>query len=294
MTIGAFSNDQLLRGTAHNNQLRWSFVEAAKLCENACKIHDTDPAGALFFSQALISSALTIPLMKGNQRTTFRWQYEGALDKIIVDCGEDGTIRALLSHGQLSNLADHVDALFGETGTISAVISNPKTGAILRQSTTEAMLMDVVDDLAMMYCTSDQVETEIICSIRFEADPIHPIHVARGIMLQVLPGFDLIEFEKIRSQLRTKEVKNILADDTLDEVVRLEKILLFCGCDKTLNIAENKSLEYRCSCEKTRMIQSVKTLARSDLDTLFQGEQTLDLTCQFCRKTYTLTKEDLA
>ncbi len=290
--VSTTQTDALYRGTFLEGKIRYSIVQATQVCNDGVLTHNTDPVSGFYFSQALIATLLTVPLMKGEQSTTIRWEYEGVLKKILSEVTSESKIRALPYAPQMIDLVSNENDIFGEKGSINVMRSDTGTGKVLSQGTIPAGLMDVVDDLGYFFSLSDQVETELIASVLFNADPDIPVRLGRGVMIQSMPDMDLEAFGVIREKLRTEAMRKSL---TQFEHLTQESIQAFFA-----PIAEGTAVEvhdcpvpqYFCHCERNRMIASVRTLARTDLDHIFENQDAIDLECQFCRKKYKITKEE--
>ena len=60
-------------------------------------------------------------LLPEGQRVNVSWRYPGALKSIVVDAGQDGTVRGMISPTQLGALAEDNAALFGDVGELQVV-----------------------------------------------------------------------------------------------------------------------------------------------------------------------------
>lgn len=286
------TSDRLLRGIADNGQIRFVFVNAPNTLSTGIVMHDCDPVAAMIFGQSLLCALLSVPLMKGNQRTTLRWEYQGPVGKVICEADHTGAVRGIPQNASLFGAAKSEDELFGETGTVSIVRSDSETGKILSTGTCRAGMFDIPDDFALLLCISDQNETEVVTGVRFRADPDAPVEIARAVMLQAMPGADLERFEKIRQMLRTTEVRSLILNDALLPEEMLSRLFIFCGCGGDPEFFDAGAPVYSCFCERKKMLGSIKTLAKADLQHLFNDRDEIELVCQFCRKKYKLKQDE--
>jgi molecular chaperone Hsp33 len=49
---------------------------------------------------------------------------------------------------------------------------------------------------------------------------------------------------------------------------------------------ETSPLSFACHCSQARVVESLATLPRSDIEDLVNGGEVLDITCDYCRKEY--------
>lgn len=286
------TQDILLRGTIDDERLRFAYVLAPKTLADGIITHDCDPVGGMIFGEAMLCALLSVPLMKGDQRTTLRWEYAGPIGKVICESDHTGAVRGIPANPSLMGAAQNEDELFGDSGKVSSVLSDLKTGKILNTGTVEAGMMDIVNDFALLYCISDQVETEAVARISFRADPNSPVAYAAAIMLQAMPGTDLERFEEIRNRLHDNEILDIIFDSAKPPATALADGLKALGCQGRYDIHRDGAPAYSCPCERGRMIESVKTLARAEIEHIFDDRDEIELVCQFCRKKYKLKRDE--
>jgi redox-regulated HSP33 family molecular chaperone/Fe-S-cluster containining protein len=215
------SSDFLRRGTLLDGQVRVAHTVTTALAAEAVRLHDLEPVAAHCLARALTCGALFSPLLGDDERVTLRWKYEGALDSIIVETGNTADLRGTIQPGDL-HTADDPAILYGDGGTI-AIIRSDSRGQ--RSSVSEASLLDITDDLSFSFVASDQIETEIVVLVAFNADPENPVALCQGVLLQAMPGCDLEQFEQLRKGLRSSQTRDLLGQmpnlDAPSDAIRL-------------------------------------------------------------------------
>ncbi len=253
--------DYLFRGILNEYNLRYSLVNTTKTANEAILIHNTDPLSSHFFVRALTTTALLAPLLEKEEKYSITWAYQGIMNSIVTDVNADCEIRGITKTPHLYDLAETVDEIYGTDGKISLIKAD--NGKVLSSGISGAGLLDVSDDVAFYMSTSDQIETEMITVVDFQADEKSPVKSSLGFMIQALPDCDLVELETLRNSLRGDEFKNILLED-LSQNEKVLKVLNFVNkssltsieeFNKNGNICEvSKEPKYSCSCSEEKML----------------------------------------
>jgi molecular chaperone Hsp33 len=226
------------------------------------------------------------------ERVNLRWSYEGALKTIVVDAGADGTVRGLINPAQLADTAD-LATLYGERGEIRVVRS--KGGRVLASGTIEACFMDVIDDLTAFCCMSDQVESGAAVLVAFSDDPARPVQVCRGILLQAMPGSDLVQFERVRERLRLDSVRSLLQRVTESDNLFEDILAALTGEEPgAIRWTMTEAVEpvFRCSCGPEKMADAVRCLAYADRMDIVQKKEDVKIRCHFCNTQHVMSVDD--
>jgi len=290
------SSDYLIRGVVNPLAMRFTLTETTATVTEAVRLHDTDPVSTIIFGQALTTAILTSPLLDGEERYTFRWEYYGKLRRVIADVSSTAKIRGLIGEPHLMTEAANENEIYGdEDGQLSIIRADH--GKILHSGITRAGLLDVVDDAAFFFSTSDQIETEFECEIRLNPNPERPVERAVGIMLQALPGCDLKRFEGIRRELHGDRIRRLLTD-----IMPSEKKLWKVLEELTGNAYPKNNADlvygfpvhpgYQCNCSQERLREAMLALGEGQLRKLFETSPNPGIKCEFCNRVYCFTRED--
>ncbi len=289
-------SDYILRGLIKDLNIRFMLTEASSTVSEAVRIHDTDPVSSILFGQALIAGLLCTPLLDGTERYTIRWEYKGMVRRIVIDANADGHIRGIPSETRLmSKAGDETDVYGTEDGMISVVKSD--SGSILNSGMAKAGLLDIPDDLAFFFSTSDQLETEIESCIVLNASPERPIGCAAGVMLQAMPGCDLEMFAEVRMELHSDRIQQLLrevmpCEKKLWKIIEaLTNIKLPDAADRLIYSFAGVP-EYRCSCNREKLLLAMRTLGLDELKQIFESNESPTIKCEFCNRSYQFNRDD--
>ena len=283
--------DNLIKGHLKGIDVAFSYAQTTNTVREIIIGHDCDPVAAHLLGRALTGALLSAAVLPTKHRLNVCWKYQGALRTIVVDAGQDGTVRGFISPAQFGSMENSGDALYGNIGNLQTVVSHNEK--VLSSSTTPVSLHDVAKDLAYAHCISDQVETGLSVMIGFNPDPENPLKICRGFMIQALPGTDLERLDRIRRRMDEPLFRERLgsADD-----LSIETLL------QTL-IAEESDIEgthteacpapkFVCPCSREKMSAVVRTLPISERMELVKKNEDIEIRCQFCNTLYALSIDD--
>ncbi len=286
--------DLLCKGRLEGLQVAFAYVNIPNTASEAVMRHHCDPPAAHLLGRAMAAGLLVASTLGTAERVNIRWTYRGTLKTLLVDAGPDGTCRALITPPRLADTPD-VDALTGDGGEIRVIRS--AASLVTASGTTRAQMLDVVDDLAMFLCLSDQVESAMKVLVGFSGDQGAPVRVCRGLLLQALPGCDLELFHHIRGVMASTPVLDLIAQGKEEEHLPrkiLEAAAAPAGAGHTVRLVHTCAPVFRCSCSQRKMGAVLGALPADErADILAQGRP-LSIRCHFCNHVYSLPPDDCA
>lgn len=283
-------NDLMIKGHFKGLDIAFSYAVTTKTVNGIVLLHDCDPAAAHILGRALTGALLSAAILPDGQRLNVCWKYNGILRTVLVDAGQDGTVRGFISPPQLTSADDDLNKLYGDLGDLRAVTSDA-AGKVLNSGTAPVALHDVAGDLAYYHCISDQVETGISTMIGFNPDPENPVRLCQGLMIQALPGTDLERFDRIRRRMDDPAFRKRLGGETtLDALVDVltDGESGFSG----LHTESEPAPRFFCSCSREKMEAVVRTLPIPERMELVQKKEPVKINCQFCNRHYELSIDE--
>jgi molecular chaperone Hsp33 len=287
--------DQLYKGHIKGLDIAFTYAVTTQAVNESVVRHDCDPAAAHILGRAMTGAVLVSALLPEEQRINICWRYQGSLKTIVVDAGQNGTVRSVISPAQLAGLDDAHDTLYGEVGELQVVVSKEQDGTVLNSGTTPISLHDAVNDLAYHYCISDQVETGMSAMIGFSSDPEKPVQLCQGWMIQALPNTDLERFDRLRRRLDDAVFRELLghASDADDYVEELVKALV--GAEEGyegLQVDDCSTPQFKCTCNREKMAAVMRSLPIPERMELVKAKENIGVRCQFCNERYELTIDE--
>ncbi len=291
LTQYAAMNDNLIKGHLKGIDIAFSYAQTTNAVREIIMGHDCDPVAAHLLGRALTGALLSAAILPTGQRLNVCWKYQGALRTIVVDAGQDGTVRGFISPAQFGSMENDGDALYGNMGDLQTVVSHNEK--VLSSGTTPVSLHDVAKDLAYAHCISDQVETGLTVMIGFNPDPENPLKICRGLMIQALPGTDLERLDRIRRRMDDPVFRELLgsADDLSIETL-LQTLIAEESGFEGVHADACPSPKFVCPCTREKMSAVVRTLPIPERMELAQKKEDVEIRCQFCNTLYALTIDD--
>ena len=258
--------------------------------------HDADPVAGRLLAEALSSAALMTALLGDGERYSIRIGCSGPLGAVIVDAKAGGKVRGLVRNPHVMESADSVEVACGDGGA-DVKLTRSKDGRILSSGESRSSFILPASALGYHLSVSEEHETEIRCEIELRADPADPVRASYGALLQVLPGCDLEEFDRIRCRFQMPEAGEILKSCMAKPEEGMRMLLSFLL--ERLELPEFAQtplaparFECGCSAESLRKT-AFRILGREELEKLLTENPNPALRCQFCNTEYHLSAADL-
>jgi molecular chaperone Hsp33 len=286
-------NNLLYKGHFKGLDIAFTYAVTTTAVNESVVRHDCDPAAAHILGRATTGALLASAVLPEGQRLNVCWRYQGSLKTIVVDAGQDGSVRSFISPTQLAELDDAHDTLYGEVGELQVVVS--KDGTVLNSGTTPVSLHDAVNDLAYHYCVSDQVETGMSVMIGFNPDPESPVHLCQGLMLQALPNTDLERFDRIRRRLDDSVFRELMSHESAAEGYFEQIATALIGEEEGFEGVQMETCpvpQFKCTCNKEKMAVVMRSIPIPERMELVKAKENIGIRCQFCNERYELTIDE--
>lgn len=283
-------SDQLIRFISRDNQFRVIAAETSALCEQARRLHQTDPTATVALSRVTTGTALLGGLLKGNQRLALAIEGNGPLQKLHAETDAFGHVRSSVQNPQANlppcNDSFDVANAIGKAGFLHVIkdlgLKEPYRGMVQLQTS------EVGDDIAYYLTTSEQLPSSV--SLGVTLGPEAEVTVAGGFLVQALPGCDDDAIARIEERISAAPAISSL----LRNGEPIEKIItnIFAGIDCTR--PESIPLEFRCNCDRSQVAQVLKSLGQEELSAIADEGEQIEITCEYCRQSYSFAPADVS
>lgn len=285
--------DQIFKGRFEGLEIAFVHGVTTEMVNQIIVMHDCDPAGAHLLGRSLTAGVMAAALLPENQRMNVSWRYPGALKAIVVDAGQDGSVRGMISPSQLGALAENNAALFGDVGELQVVTT--VDGKILNSGSTPVALHDPVNDFSYHYSISDQIETELSALIGFQRSAEVPVILSQGWMIQALPACDLEQFDRIRRKMEKPFFRRLTQEPAAadDGFARVVEVLVGQESGYTgLEVERAQAPFFACTCSREKMADVVRSIPVPERMNMVRRDEDVHINCQFCSSKYRLTIAD--
>ena len=114
--------------------------------------------------------------------------------------------------------------------------------------------------------------------------------VAGGYVVQLLPE---LEEEQLATMTERIEKFQRIEDVLTSADTTPESMLAALLADMEFTTLASTPLSYRCRCSDVRLIATLATLPRSDIEEMVQDGKPLEITCDYCGREYNIATERL-
>lgn len=283
--------DQIVRAIAGDGMIKAAGISARDMVEHARQAHKTLPLATAALGRALMGVSIMGDMMKEEQASvTMQIKGGGPLGTIVVVSDSQGNTRGYVQNGETELLEKEpgkldVGAGVGCDGTLTVIrdlnMKEPYVGSI------QLVSGEIADDISAYFVESEQIPTA--CALGVLVDTDQSVTAAGGYLIQLLPGAD----EDLISRLEGNIMKVGHATNTLKQGKTAADLLRAVLEGFEPQILEEHPVEYRCYCSRERVVRALVSMGREELFSMIEEQGGAQLTCQFCDKVYSFTKEEL-
>lgn len=279
--------NKLLKTLIFDGQLSLSVLDTTEMVNKAIKIHNLSPVAAAALGRTLTACTFMSSNLKSDtDKLSVTIAGDGKGGKITV-CGngklcmrgavdEPGVELPLRPDGKLD-----VGGFVGKNGRLTVVrsmgLKDPYSGS------SELVSGEIAEDFAAYYAFSEQMPTVIALGVLIDKD--RTCAGAGGVVVQAMPGAEeknlIAAEEKIKSLSDvSKQIKELGAEGVLKKYFDTDKY-------------EEYHPEYKCLCSRDYIEGVLRTLGKPELEDIIRKEGKIKVDCQFCRKEYLFTADDV-
>jgi molecular chaperone Hsp33 len=280
-------NDYMVRIIAKEAGVRALACRTTALVREAAERHQANAAASVALGYGLTAGALLGALLKVQQRVALKVEADGPLRKLLVEADSYGRVRGYVAepNAAIPPAMDPVElaSTLGRNGVLT-VVKDLRLKE-LYEGVAALQTGQLDSDLVFYLNQSEQVPSLVEIGVKLVNGRIL---AAGGLLLQTLPGHEMLALRELAERLDT------LAH--LDELLLAgqtpEMVLATLFADTPYEILEQEPLRFECSCSWQRSEQALIAIGRQELEELMaEGEAIVD--CPFCHKRYLFGREAL-
>jgi molecular chaperone Hsp33 len=276
------SGDRIVRAVTKDGAFRVMVVRCTETARAAVRAQQAVDTNARLLGEMLAGAILVRETMAPGHRVQAILQGAGGKGRIVADSHPEGHTRGLVQLG-----APEERIALGE-GALLQVMRTLPNGAVQRGVVDVAREGGISGALMQYMQGSEQVVSVI--SVITRVDDAGGITTASGYVVQLLPELSdemlaimtarLETFTDIETELRTA---NAPPDAMLAELLH----------GMPFDVTGESPIQFTCQCSFERLMSSLKTLPRADLDALAAGTSPLEISCDYCGKQYAIDPAEL-
>ena len=280
----------IYRAVGADDFVKISVIEGRDIVERARQIHKLSPTASAALGRTLCAASILGDLMKEDDASvTLRINGGGPLGSVVAvsDCG--GNVRGyvdvpgcdlpLRPDGKLD-----VGGAVGKDGLLTVSrdigLKEPYIGS------TTLVSGEIAEDLTQYFVESEQVPAAAGLGVLVDTDC--SIRAAGGFLVQLMPGAPEELITTLEDNIFYMDaLTTILAEDGPEEVLRQ----VMKGLEP--RIVETHAADYRCTCSRERIFTALCSIGREAINELAAEEKDVDVTCQFCGRSYAFYPAEL-
>lgn len=281
MNAMSAAQDGLLRAMTDDGAFRVITCVTTTTVRAAIAAQKAEGAVASRFGDLLTGAILVRETMSPGQRVQGVLKGAAGTGSFVADSDPDGTTRGLVMRPKGKS-----DVTFGD-GALLQMMRTMQNGALAR-GVVEVPERGGVSGALMAYMQeSEQVLTSIAVATRVDGADVS---VAGGYVVQLLPelseGMLMVMTERLAD---FEPVDALLARSGTTPLTMVEELLY--GMPFTL--LEERPLSFGCKCSAERLLASLATLDRREIEELVAAGELLEIGCDYCGRNFELSPQAL-
>lgn len=283
-------NDKLIRGLGINDEVRIFALDTTETINEAVKRHGAYPTAAAALGRAMTATVVLGAMLKGEEKVTVTIEGGGPIGAIVTDANAKGEVRGYLKNPQVHfELNEHgkldVRRAVGTNGFLRVAkdigLKDNFVGNV------EIVSGELGEDFSYYFYSSEQVPSIVALGVLVNTD--NTIKAAGGLIIQVLPNAT----DETIDYLTEAAGKMTPISKLIDEGLTPEEIVdAAIGADNWRKLDE-MPVEFNCTCSKERFLNAMASLEKDDIKEMIEEDGGAEATCNFCRNTIWIEKEEL-
>ena len=283
--------DELVRVIAKDAPVKAMAITGTVMVERARQIHDTWPVATAALGRLLMAASMMGDMLKAEDGSvTLRVRGGGPLGTLTAVSDSEGNVRGYVQNpavdvARKAHAKLDVGLAVGFDGDLTVIkdvgMKEPYVGSV------QLVGGEIAEDIAAYFVESEQIPTA--CALGVLIAPDQTVQTAGGYLIQLLPGAD----EGVISAIERGIARLGAVSAALDSGVSALELLRQVLCEFELEVLETSPVEYRCYCSEERVSRALISMGQAELTSLIEEQGGAELTCQFCDKIYSYSKEDL-
>lgn len=283
--------DEIKKYLACEGRVNVICSETTELVENARKLHDLSPVATAALGRLLtIGSIMGSNLKEKDESITLQIKGNGELGKLT--CVTYGTSNV---KGYVENPI--VELPLKENGKLDVGTAVGKEGFLyvmkdigLKEpyiGITPLVSGEIAEDFAKYFAESEQKPSVIALGVLVDSNGVKK---AGGYFITLMPDAteeDITQIEKHINQAEpiSKMLENNMTLQQIAETIT--------GDGNLMVMLKEIKPKYECNCNKEKFLKGLATLKKEDLEHIFEKQEIIETTCEFCNKKYEFKKEEV-
>jgi len=261
----------------HKNGFNINFLEGQKLIHDLVLLHPMKGQGFSYFREAFLGLLPIIFFLKPGESLGLYIDSEDPYFRLKIETNNAGHTRTLLLPEDFNEFPEKITGQIRIT-KIFTNNNSPYTSMLeLKGVNTDEVINKVL-------CDSYQTNSEVIVSSQSD----------QSVMVTKLPPLNVntINDESVGRKEYIKKNEAFfqtvfkLGTDDIEKIVKNFE-------DHGYSYLGSRQISFYCPCSQERMVLNLRGLYSQDIDHLFEGKDSINIKCDYCRKEYQIQKSDV-
>ena len=287
---GHGAKDYIVRATAAEGAVRAFAVSSRNLTERARVCHNMSPVISAALGRLLAAGAMMGVMMKGSEDLlTLQIISDGPAKGLVVTADAAGNVKGYPQAADVELPANALGKL-NVGGAVGSGILRVIRDLGLKEpyiGTTQLQTGEIAEDLTYYFASSEQVPSSVGLGVLVDTDC--SIRQAGGFILQLMPQAD----DEVIAQLEKNISEISPVTDMLERGLTPEDMLeeLLKGLE--MEVIDSVPVNFVCNCSKERVQNALASISKSDMKSMVDDGEPIEVKCQFCNTAYTFDVEEL-
>lgn len=265
-------------------------VSSRNLTERARVCHNMSPVISAALGRLLAAGAMMGVMMKGSEDLlTLQIISDGPAKGLVVTADAAGNVKGYPQAADVELPANALGKL-DVGGAVGSGILRVIRDLGLKEpyvGTTQLQTGEIAEDLTYYFASSEQVPSSVGLGVLVDTDC--SIRQAGGFILQLMPQAD----DEVIAQLEKNISEISPVTDMLERGLTPEDMLeeLLKGLE--MEVIDSVPVNFACNCSKERVQNALASISKSDMKSMVDDGEPIEVKCQFCNTAYTFDVEEL-
>lgn len=281
-------SDQIIRATGETAELRFVLVDATDAANTIGDYHGANSFARILLGEAIASALLLASGLKANGTAQVQFQFSGDVSRVSADATPMGLVRGTIPKEDVRGLGGFEPLLSPQ---LLKVRKLNEAGALLSEGLVEMVSQNIGLSTAFYLLQSEQTKSAV--GIKAMCD-------TSGSRLKFCGGFLVEAFPKADEKtisIMEQVVRNLPSLSTYHELnmgLNLPRLLADLAGPFAYKIHREIDVEPFCPCSEAGVFKALSGLPRVDLEEIIFTQETAELHCEYCRKRYFATPDQIA
>jgi molecular chaperone Hsp33 len=261
----------------HKNGFNIQFLEGQKLIYDLALLHPLQGSGFAYFRDTILGLLPIVFFLKPGESLGLYIDSDEPYFRLKVETNSAGHTRTLLLPAEFNSFPMKISGKARVTKMFPGERS-PYTSVI---ELTEVENKEVINNILK---ESYQTNSEVIVGDVSD----------QSIMVTKLPQLNVnlaVDDSTPRKEYirKNKSFFHDVFEAATDDIEKIVKMFE----DRGLSYLGSRQIDFYCPCSKDRMVVNIRSLYSNEIDELFEDQDSLEVSCDYCNKKYEVLKSDV-